>query len=330
MTLKLRRILLSVGDPRIAPRAAMQKAASIARAAGAEIELFHALEELSPAARVRGARDTEAAGAGPSAARARASASSGSLLAARRRLERMARSSLLRGCRIRVCVALGSPPHEAIVRRALASRADLVVAGCRAHGRARRLFLRNTDWELIRYCPCPLLLAKSRGAYRAPRILVAVDPFHVHAKPARLDDRLLAAGRDLARVLHGSVDAFHAYRPLIASVQGPLGEPVVWESPAIEEVHGVQVRRAFDRLAEKAGVSRSRRHLVMGDVPSELDAAVRRLRAHLVVMGAVSRSALGRLLIGSTAERVLDELACDVLIVKPRSFKTVPQIRRRR
>ena len=39
--------------------------------------------------------------------------------------------------------------------------------------------------------------------------------------------------------------------------------------------------------------------------------------ADLVVMGAVSRSGLKRLALGSTAERVLDFLPCDVLVVKP-------------
>lgn len=39
-------------------------------------------------------------------------------------------------------------------------------------------------------------------------------------------------------------------------------------------------------------------------------------------MGAVSRSALTRLFIGHTAERVIDTLACDVLIVKPAGFKS--------
>jgi universal stress protein E len=39
-------------------------------------------------------------------------------------------------------------------------------------------------------------------------------------------------------------------------------------------------------------------------------------------MGAVSRSRLERLLIGNTAEHVLDELDCDVLIVKPPGFKS--------
>jgi universal stress protein E len=38
-------------------------------------------------------------------------------------------------------------------------------------------------------------------------------------------------------------------------------------------------------------------------------------------MGAVSRSGLKGLFIGNTAERVLDSLTCDVLVVKPTDFK---------
>jgi universal stress protein E len=47
---------------------------------------------------------------------------------------------------------------------------------------------------------------------------------------------------------------------------------------------------------------------------------VERLRADLLVMGAVSRSRLQELFVGSTAERVLDHLGCDVLVVKPGDF----------
>jgi len=53
-----------------------------------------------------------------------------------------------------------------------------------------------------------------------------------------------------------------------------------------------------------------------------LTALIRRTRARVVVMGAVSRSGLKRLFIGNTAERVLDRLPCDVLIVKPRGFRS--------
>ncbi|MGL1102669.1 universal stress protein, partial [Vibrio parahaemolyticus] len=44
------------------------------------------------------------------------------------------------------------------------------------------------------------------------------------------------------------------------------------------------------------------------------------IHSSIVVMGAVSRSGLKRLFIGNTAERTLDLLSCDVLIVKPAQF----------
>jgi hypothetical protein len=46
------------------------------------------------------------------------------------------------------------------------------------------------------------------------------------------------------------------------------------------------------------------------------------VKASLVVMGAVSRSGLKRLLIGNTAEAILDSLTCDVLVMKPGRFQS--------
>jgi hypothetical protein len=65
----------------------------------------------------------------------------------------------------------------------------------------------------------------------------------------------------------------------------------------------------------------------MGEVADELSAFARRSSTAAVVMGAVSRSAITRLFIGNAAERALDRLNCDVLIVKPRGFRS--SVRRR-
>jgi len=57
--------------------------------------------------------------------------------------------------------------------------------------------------------------------------------------------------------------------------------------------------------------------------------AARRLPAAIVVMGAISRRGLKRLFIGNSAEQLLDELPCDLLVVKPSRFVTgVPRSRR--
>jgi len=313
MAARIRTILLTVRDMNEIPRAALRKAATLARASGAVLELFHAAPQApTPAgAAARGARRQ--------LARAGAAERLESL---RTQLARIGASPLLRGCRVRCVVVADAPAHEAIVRRVLASSADLVIAGTRVHSLGRRLLLANTDWELIRYCPCPLLLVRQGTTYHRPRILVALDPLHARAKPARLDELLLQEANRVAGALGGSVHAFHAYMPLIANVQSLMGEPLAWEDPQIEQMHGEQVRRQLDALASRAGIPARRRHLAMGDVPTELAAAAREIRAAIVVMGAVSRSGLGRLFVGNTAERVLDVIECDALIVKPRGFRT--------
>jgi hypothetical protein len=109
--------------------------------------------------------------------------------------------------------------------------------------------------------------------------------------------------------------------PLLTIEPAPIsGPPLVVVGPEAEAVHSQQVLRAINELAESAGVPRTRRHINMGDVANQLGAVSRRTHTSIVVMGAVSRSALARFFIGNTAERVLDRLTCDVLIVKPREF----------
>jgi universal stress protein E len=311
MSKPLRHILVTIRELARAPKSELRKAGALARAAGASLELFHAIDTPDP-----GVSWPETASADTVAAQRERIAARG-----RRRLEQFARDESLRGLRVTCTTSWDYPPHEAIIRRARNSRADLVIALTRPHRPGARLVLRNIDWELIRYCPVPLLLVKSSRPYRRPAIVAAVDPFH--ARPADLDARLLAAGGAFARLLHGTLHVFHSYMPIVAVATMPTSTAPLLTLPAeMEEMHGQQIAGAIDRLAESAGVPRRRRHIHMGDVTGELRAAVSDTHAGVVVMGAVSRLGLARLFIGNTAERVLDKLDCDVLVVKPRGFRS--------
>jgi universal stress protein E len=316
MAKPLRHILVAIRELQRLPKSELRKAGTLARAAGASMELLHVIDTPDP-----GVSWPETATAATVTAQREAIAAR-----SRRRLERLAGDESLRGLRVTCTASWDYPPHDAIVRRALGSRADLVVALTRPHRPGARLVLRNTDWELIRHCPVPLLLVKSGRLYRRPAIIAAVDPFH--ARPADLDVRLLAAGGTLARLLHGSLHVFHAYMPLVNIATMPLSTaPLVTLPPEAEQAHGRQIARVIDKLADTAEIPRARRHIHLGDVAGELRAAVGATHAGVVVMGAVSRSGLARLFIGNTAERVLDKLDCDVLVVKSRAFKS--QVERR-
>jgi universal stress protein E len=306
MSRNFRRILVAIRDLERVPRAQLRKAATLARRAGARLELFHA--DGTPMIPERG--------------RAPGAQADRIALRSQRRLERLGKARVFQGLKVTCQAVRDYPPHEAVVRRVLQVKADLVVAASRTHHLGQRLLLLNTDWELVRNCPCPVLFIKSARDYSRPSLLAAVDPFHVHAKPARLDRQLLATGSVLAQVLRGRLHVFHAYLPLAMSFVAPLEQTPVWLPPGAEEANTAQVARAFNRLAQSAGIARRRRHLAMGDVPGQLLATVKRIGADIVVMGAVSRSGIRRVFIGSTAERVLDELRCDVLVVKPPAFRT--------
>jgi universal stress protein E len=307
---KLRRILVAISDLHHAHGGVLRRAAVLARATGAQVELFQVVTGPLTQSRRIGRR-----------ALSLQLTSEESLQVAQKHLERIARSKLLLGCRVQSVTVVDKPAHEAIVRRAVATRADLIINGTRSRGLADRLVLRHTDWELVRHSPVPLLLVKSDRLAGKAVVLAAIDPLHANAKPARLDARILEVASGMTAALKGTLHAVHAYLPLSLMLAAGIGEPMVWNTTELDTRYRQRVTREFTRVLRPTQIPVSRRHLLIGVAATELAACATRIRATLVVMGAVSRSRLERLFIGSTAEHVLDDLACDVLIVQPRGSK---------
>ena len=307
----INRILVAIADPGARRQPALAKAVQLARRTGAELDVFHCL--FDP--RIQG---TLVYG------RAKLERQVESLVEATRvRLEQRAEVLARSGLRVRVSVRWDYPAHEAIIRQALRHKADFVIAATRRHRALARPFLSNTDWQLIRLCPVPLLLVKSSRAWRGTKVMCAVDPLHVRAKPAALDPRILKVGAQLARALGGQLHVAHAYPPLFEYLPGVMTEPL----PVI--VTGAEAREHAKRVAmqvaaetRRFAISKRNLHVVAGEPHEVLPQLVRQLHAQIVVMGAVSRSGLKRFFIGNTAERVIDELNCDLCVVKAPGFRT--------
>lgn len=159
-------------------------------------------------------------------------------------------------------------------------------------------------------------------------MLAAVDPEHRFSKSSGLDRRILEEAEEVARALHGSLHVMNAYLPL--PLPPPPGMRLDNTIPTrlLKAAHE-QARKGFERALTKATVRPANRHLVKGDAVDAIISTARRTRCSIMVLGAVSRSGLSRLFIGNTAEKVLDELNCDVLVVKPAKFLLkVPRKRR--
>jgi universal stress protein E len=213
------------------------------------------------------------------------------------------------------------PIYEAIVRQVRQTKPDLLITESHRHTKLARIVLANTDWQLMRDCPCPLWFVRSPELPKQPRLLVAVDPRHTHAKPTKLDDRLLQAAHSLTRQLGGRIAVVHAYETPASAVPGMLMEPVRLPiSPQRTRDFITTTTQSVTKLAAKHRVADC---VVREGAASDVIASeANRRNSDILVMGAVSRSLLLRPVIGSTAERVIDHVDCDVLVVKPAGFKT--------
>jgi universal stress protein E len=312
----IRRILVAIKDTSARSMPAVQKAAQLARAHNAQLELYHAISEPIYVDAL--------AIAGQTVAQLRRKWRDAHLT----KLEKVAERLRAEGTKVYCGVEWDFPAFEAIIRHAVRRKADLIVAERHATKHLAPWVLRFNDWELLRRSPVPVLLVKTTKPYANPVVLAAVDPTHSFAKPAKLDTTILGMTTQIAGALQGSAHAAHAFVPATLDIDKlDLNLPNL--SAYIEAEAAKGAKAAFDKELARSDVPSAQRHLVARHAADAIPDLAKQLKAQLVVMGAISRSGIKRLLIGNTAERILDALPCDVLVMKPAHFGArVPKTRR--
>jgi len=305
----IKTILVAIKDLDARTLPALRKAVQLAKATGASLELFHALSQTvlieALDARKISLREFEAEQSAK----------------AMKRLNTLAQRVRKHDVEVTCAVEWDYPASEAIVRRALKTRCDLIVAERHAARHVAGWMLAYTDWEMLRQAPCPVLLVKLAKPYHRPLVMTALDPFHEHAKPARLDTALLQASGKITTSLKGKLRIVHCLAPTTLVTAAWTATPVIVDTARTEAL----LRRARKALAIEVARQPLPSHqlaVVEGSARDAIPQSAKHAKASIVVMGALSRSGFKRLLIGNTAEAVLDALECDVLVVKPGGFRT--------
>lgn len=303
--------ILVIVDPTANDHPAVEKAAMLAQRFGARIELYvcenKAVRETRLAAHARERSDQPFA------------------MSVHALLDPLARPLRERGLDVTVETECGDPLHVALAERTKRTSADLVVKDTHHHSLLKRTLMTNTDWNLIRSCPTPLLLTKEKPWGVRPRVLAAVDPGHANDKPAALDHRILEHASAFAKALEGQLDVVHAYVPLAVIAAATGGAPPMAASVSPQELAAEEAerRKQVQELVAPYGVQPNRLHLELGGPADLLPRVAQKIDADIVAMGAISRSGLKRVFLGATAEDVLEHLPCDALVIKPPDFASL-------
>ncbi len=222
--------------------------------------------------------------------------------------------------------------HIEVIRTVLKNGNDLVLKPAENPSWLKRIF-GNFDMNLLRYCSCPVWLMKPHETPSYNNILAAVDfdPLHPLGQDHDLNREILALASQLALSNVASLHIAHAWEA--------IGEKTLMSrdittldgvADYVEKTHIPHKKGLYmlgEELRESLGADTYRRlapsfHLPKGPGKKMIPQLAEKLQVDLVVMGTVARTGISGLLIGNTAEAILDQLTCSVLAVKPADFKT--------
>ena len=207
---------------------------------------------------------------------------------------------------------------NSLLAQAEQTGADLIIKDTHYHSAIQRALYTDTDRRLLSGVTVPLWLAREHVVVeRGSRLVACVDPVSKIDDPLPIADTILKATALVANQIGGSMDALYVHQPLV-----DLAEAAAWSigpSPLAADALLTTVRRAvedrFDVLCRHHAIDRDRRHFVPGRIDEVLPGTLTNLGASVAVLSRSAPASLDKVLLGSTAERILDHTPCDLLLL---------------
>jgi nucleotide-binding universal stress UspA family protein len=236
----------------------------------------------------------------------------------RGQLERLAETYGSDDLSITVSIGLGVPFVETI-RRVLTNDHDLVITPEEA---GLTGFTAETK-HLLRKCPCPVWVIRPSRTQHL-KILAAIGPNEEDSEP--LNELIMDLAISLAVLEDGEFDVVHTW---VMEGESSLRSSPYVSIPSKEVDVMVKITRdehseALNALVGRYDLSSVSHtiHLIKGVPEKVIPSMVVENNTDLIVMGTVARTGIAGLVIGNTAERILDTVDCSVLAVKPAGFAT--------
>ncbi len=228
------------------------------------------------------------------------------------KLEALAERVRSRGIEVDVELTTGVP-GASIVEISDRSDADLIVIGTRGLSGFKHLVLGSTAEQVVRRASCPVLTIHPDHRGPLGDLQTVIVPTELSEDPAPAVDEVLhffGQPPRSARILLVYSDHLPAYLQ-------PLVEDLRIDRVGFEEISGL-LRERLEPTARRLEAVGFEVETVIreGDPASVITELASARGADLIAMETRGRSGLAHLLLGSTAERVVQHAGCPVLTVR--------------
>ncbi len=205
-----------------------------------------------------------------------------------------------------------------LIHAVLRDQHDLVIVGSRNLQGLDRMRIGSVGIKLLRKCPCPVWIARTDTDPHVNTVLVADDLGEV-------GERCLHAGVLTAKLLDARLFIVHA-------LSYPLESRLSRTGTSRDEIQAYRTKTrndAEEQLRERLATTdwRTVAHgarLEVIDGPPEIviPQVIAQHSIDLLVMGTVGRAGIPGMLLGNSAERLLPEVPCSLLALKPEGFES--------
>lgn len=189
---------------------------------------------------------------------------------------------------------------------------DLVFAGTRGRTAWEQFFVGSTAKRLIRMCPSAVWIVKDKHGV-LPKVVTAATDFSEVSVQGVAQAYWIARHADAQFHLLHIIDSTDIGDESFAKLPG---------GAALREELEKTTQAKIDSLLETLQCDRDKVnvHMAWGTPWRELKRFVDEKKVDLLTMGTVGRSGIQGMLLGNTAERVLDTCNCSVLTLKPADY----------
>lgn len=187
-------------------------------------------------------------------------------------------------------VSWSSEWQESIMQSAKRSDADLIYLPVHAKTSNRRFLFTESKWDLLKGAYCPVVLIRPGAHAERKTILAAVNFQATREVQIELNEKILETARHFCDIYGADMHVVNGY-------MDSLNYP------------------DRGRLAKETGLDSSRIHVDQGYTSDVVSKVAEDINADLVVMGTLGQNGMTKTRRGNTAERLIDALDTDVMVI---------------
>jgi nucleotide-binding universal stress UspA family protein len=237
-------------------------------------------------------------------------------------LEKAVEPAREHGLSVRTMVRTGRPFIE-IIHQVQEAGHDLVMKTARGKKLHTSLIFGTTALHLLRKCPCQVWIVDPNPE-RHSGVLAAVDPDTTREHGEKMSRTIMELATSLSILEEVDLHVVHAWS--VPHEDMIKHSPFLRISETQASDYGKDIearhRQGFDALIDdfRPRSPHMKTHFLKGLPEIVVPEVVNEHNIELVVMGTLGRTGIPGLLIGNTAESVINQVDCSVLAIKPEGF----------